>query len=323
MKVNSSPTVANILNNAGAGMGSRYHVTTYKRVALTKYLYQVVRKPISDSSLLDVGCGHGIDCISAAMLGASYTVGIDVDKLGISHMRKVLRNLETQGFNLNVEPVLHNVVEGIPFEDNSFDIVFLIEAISHIVQLDRVLHEIHRVIKPTGALVINDSNNQLRRGIEGRTREVWERWENGPRPDAEQFPQHERSYRAMRKHMIQDKYPLLSEEEVDKLAAATTGQYGEGIWRIVIQYLRTGHIPDKRYQPGTCPVSPDGQYIERLFNPYHLAKVVQRIGSLRTVVMAHLTHGNWLRAAVDTIFRLLPAKISMPLSRGFIVVGYK
>ena len=323
MLFHSSCKIVNALEKAGAGMDSRYHVTARKRVALTKYLYQVAGKSTKGSHLLDVGCGHGLDCISAAMLGATCAVGIDVDETGISHMEKTLRNLERQGLDLNIEPLLHNVADGIPYEDNSFDVVLLVEAVSHILQLDRVLHDVLRVAKPGGVVVINDSNNSLIRGIEERTEELWERWEKGLRPGADRLPEHERSYKAMRQQMIEQKYPSLSQTEAEELAAATSGRYADQIFRVVDEYLKTGDMPHERYQRGTCPISPDGCYMERLFDPYDLARRLQQIGFSDTVVMAHLTHGNWLRAIVDTMFRLLPRQISMPLSRGFIVLAYK
>ena len=104
---------------------------------------------------------------------------------------------------------------------------------------------------------------------------------------------------------------------------ATSGKHGNQIFEAVDDYLNTGNMPNGYYEYGTCPVSPDGKYMERLFDPYDLASKLEQIGFSRTAVMAHLTHGTYFRATVDTLFRLLPNSISMPLSRGFIVLGYK
>ena len=127
----------------------------------------------------------------------------------------------------------------------------------------------------------------------------------------------------MRKHMIRQRYPHLTDKELVDLSAVTTGKCGEGIFEVVESYLATGTMPDNIYQRGTCPISPDGRYLERLFEPCDLAEKLREIGFARTVVKAHLTHGNWYRALVDRFFGWLPAKFAMPWSRGFIVLAYK
>jgi len=323
MAMASFRVVGKALDEAGAAMDGRYHVTPRKRAALTQYLYRVAGKPIRGSSLLDVGCGHGIDCISAAMLGASRVVGIDVDEVGINHMQGVLNELDRRGYELNVRPLLHDVADGIPCDDNSFDVVFLIEAVSHILQLKAVLQEVLRATKPGGAVIINDSNNVLARGKAEQTIDLWERWENGPRPGADALPQEERSYRAMRQHIIQERYPSLTQDDLEELSLATTGKTRAQVLDVVDDYLETGQIPNRRYRHGTCPVSPDGCYMERLFDPYELASTLEEVGFSRTTVMAHLTHGNSTRALIDRLFRVLPASIAMYLSRGFIIVARK
>ena len=101
-----------LLEKAGAAMEGRYRVTPRKRVALVRYLYALAGQPIPGSSLLDIGCGHGVDCIAAALLGASYVVGIDKDDIGISHMQRVLSSLQQAGREVNVTPMQLDISEG-------------------------------------------------------------------------------------------------------------------------------------------------------------------------------------------------------------------
>ena len=311
------------LHETDAGMRGRYNVTPAKRVNLTRYLYQVAGKPLAGSQLLDLGCGVGLECFAAALLGSKWAVGIEIDPIGLGHMRTVLENLRSAGFDCPVYPVKADLTGGIPFADESFDVILLIEAVSHIMNLEMLLGEALRVLRPGGAIIVQDSNNLLIRGKHRQNVELWEKWENGPRPGAEELPEHQRSYRAMRKHMIREAYPHLSEKEQEDLSAVTTGKYGEGISRVVEQYLATGVMSDRAYQRGTCPVAPDGRYMERLFDPYDLAHALREIGFASPTVKAHLTHGNRCRMVVDRLFGLLPAKLAMPWSRGFIVVARK
>lgn len=312
-----------LLEKAGATMQGRYTVSPRKRVALVRYLYALAGQPILDSCLLDVGCGHGVDCIAAALLGASHVVGIDKDDIGMSHMHRILRSLQQAGREVNVTPMQLDISEGLPFAPDTFDICILIETVSHVYNETALFAEILRVLRPGGALVINDSNNALRRGIIERHSDLWEQWEKGPRPDAEKVPEHERSCEAMRLHIIQSVAPELSEQEARALAQTTTGMVREEILAALKHYQATGEMPDRRYQRGTCPLTPDGVYVERLFDPFELAAQLKTLGFSQTRTFAHLTHGNSLRAFVDTIFRYLPTTLSMPFSRGFIVVAHK
>lgn len=48
--------------------------------------------------------------------------------------------------------------EGIPFEDESFDLVFAGEIIEHLVDTDGFLNEVHRCLKPGGHLILTTPN---------------------------------------------------------------------------------------------------------------------------------------------------------------------
>jgi ubiquinone/menaquinone biosynthesis C-methylase UbiE len=55
-----------------------------------------------------------------------------------------------------------NVIKGnvykIPFKDNIFDLVHMSEVIEHLLDTDKALSEIHRVLKPNGKLIITTPN---------------------------------------------------------------------------------------------------------------------------------------------------------------------
>jgi SAM-dependent methyltransferase len=59
--------------------------------------------------------------------------------------------IEEQGL---LESVVKEIQNGIiPFEDNFFDLVFSHQVFEHVEDLNSVLHEIHRILKPGGALL--------------------------------------------------------------------------------------------------------------------------------------------------------------------------
>ena len=85
--------------------------------------------------LLDLGCGTGILGISAVVVGASCVTALDCDSAALSVARSNVELMEMEGNFTFVEAKLEHkrggggggggaVEDGLPFEDNSFDVVF-------------------------------------------------------------------------------------------------------------------------------------------------------------------------------------------------------
>jgi SAM-dependent methyltransferase len=97
-------------------------------------------------SVLDVGCLDGT--IGALLLKAGNEVfGIDASEPAIS-----------QALARGVKARLGNVEERFPFDDCMFDGVFAGEIIEHIFDIDKMLSEIARVLKPNGVFVVTTPN---------------------------------------------------------------------------------------------------------------------------------------------------------------------
>jgi methionine biosynthesis protein MetW len=98
-------------------------------------------------TLLDVGCGEGT---LAAMAREKFRAvhGIDISheavRLAAEHGVRAVR------VNLNTEPI--------PHPDMSFDAVVTLDVIEHVFDPVRFVREIHRVLRPGGALVISTPN---------------------------------------------------------------------------------------------------------------------------------------------------------------------
>ncbi|MGD9158260.1 MAG: methyltransferase domain-containing protein [Desulfobacteraceae bacterium] len=94
-------------------------------------------KPFKHESVLDVGCGSGNHLLLASRLGMDIT-GIDASPYMISLARNRLGNkCELKKAN----------AEDIPYEDNEFDLVFLINTIEFLDDPLPVLEEAGRVAK--------------------------------------------------------------------------------------------------------------------------------------------------------------------------------
>ncbi len=96
--------------------------------------------------VLDVGCLDGtIGELFLAMGNDVY--GIDASQPAIA-----------QAVARGVKASLGNVEERFPFETESFDAVFAGEIIEHIFDVDAMLSEINRVLKPSGVFVVTTPN---------------------------------------------------------------------------------------------------------------------------------------------------------------------
>ena len=78
-------------------------------------------------------------------------VAIDIEPKMIE---RVKRRIQAEGVT-NVEARLANVYD-LPFEDASFDLIYLITVIGEIPQPPRAFSEFRRVLKPNGKLVFSE-----------------------------------------------------------------------------------------------------------------------------------------------------------------------
>jgi ubiquinone/menaquinone biosynthesis C-methylase UbiE len=103
-------------------------------------------------SLLDVGCGSGVQTVVLAGHANSVT-GIDIAEEFVEVARKRCSNLS------NVRFQIENACS-LPFSDNSFDgIVSYGDVLSHIVEgYDKALSEMARVVKPGGWITFEVDN---------------------------------------------------------------------------------------------------------------------------------------------------------------------
>lgn len=97
---------------------------------------------ISDWNVLDAGCGGGRYSAAWSKLGAKSVTGLDFSEENIATARERVR--------LNNVTFKHGNVLDIPFEDNSFDVVFCNGVLHHTPDWRRGAGEIVRVLKPGG-----------------------------------------------------------------------------------------------------------------------------------------------------------------------------
>ena len=99
-------------------------------------------------TVLEVGLGQGADSEQIIRRGGIWS-GLDLTPESVSRVktRLVMRNLP-------YEHIKEGTVLDIPYEDNSFDVLFSHGVLHHVPEILTAQREIHRVLKPGGELVI-------------------------------------------------------------------------------------------------------------------------------------------------------------------------
>ncbi|MBA4395124.1 MAG: methyltransferase type 11 [Desulfobacca sp.] len=110
--------------------------------------------PVSEGlTVLDIGCGGGLDCLVAARMAGpeGKVVGLDFSSEMISRAKENL-----QASDLTNVTFLVWSGEPLPFPENSFDRVISNGVFNLIPDKPKALQEVFRVLKPEGRLMMAD-----------------------------------------------------------------------------------------------------------------------------------------------------------------------
>lgn len=97
--------------------------------------------------VLEIGCGVGIDLVHFAENGAIVT-GVDLADTSIDLAKKnfELRGLKGEFYRMDGE--------ALPFEDESFDVVYAHGVLQYTENAQKMVNEIHRVLRPGGEAIM-------------------------------------------------------------------------------------------------------------------------------------------------------------------------
>ena len=116
----------------------------------------------------DYGCGPGsYTTVAARLVGSSGKVyALDIHPLAIQQVQKIAIKKRLT----NIITILSDCVTGLP--DESIDVVLLYDTLHDLSEPDKILAELHRVLKPDGILSFNDHHlkeeNEIIARIAGR-----------------------------------------------------------------------------------------------------------------------------------------------------------
>lgn len=113
-----------------------------------EYRIQRIAQYIKGGDWLDYGCADGGYTNALLRAGAATASGVDVEADRIAAAKEAYPDID---FRVDSD-------DHIPFEDGSFDGVFMNEVFEHVADERRTLREIHRVLKPGGHLIVISPN---------------------------------------------------------------------------------------------------------------------------------------------------------------------
>ena len=122
---------------------------TEASIHLTRYL--TAKKFIQGKTVLDIACGEGYGSYLMKKWGAKTVQGVDIDQATIDKATDMFREEGLQ--------YLCHTAEELPFNDYSFDVIVSFETIEHLDSADKFLHEIKRVLKPGGIVLLSCPND--------------------------------------------------------------------------------------------------------------------------------------------------------------------
>lgn len=107
--------------------------------------------------ILDVGCGPGtISCDLAEIVSSGSVVGIDVAHEVLGQAREAASDKRLANITFEVE----NVLEGLSYKANTFDVVYCHQILLHLPDPIKSLQEMKRVCRPGGFVAAREGDWQ-------------------------------------------------------------------------------------------------------------------------------------------------------------------
>ena len=98
-------------------------------------------------TLLEIGCGAGVDLVRFARAGAVVT-GVDLSRTAIDLARQ---NIGQHGLDASLQ-IMNG--EALQFADDSFDVVYAHGVLQYTADTGKMVSEIHRVLRPGGEAIL-------------------------------------------------------------------------------------------------------------------------------------------------------------------------
>lgn len=135
-----------------------------------KKLFGELKIDPQGKTALEVGCGGG--CLSEEIAKMGFaTTGIDPSEQSV---RVAIDHAKASGLNITY---VAGTGESLPYQDDSYDVVFCCDVLEHVRDLPKVVSEISRVLKPGGVVSFDTFNRTLiSKLVAIKICQEWKRW---------------------------------------------------------------------------------------------------------------------------------------------------
>jgi 2-polyprenyl-6-hydroxyphenyl methylase/3-demethylubiquinone-9 3-methyltransferase len=140
------------------------------RVEYSKTLFERLNINAAQMNALEVGCGGGILSEEIAKMGFN-TTGIDPSEQSLN---SAIKHAKDNNLVINYKK---GAGEKLPFQNNSFDVIFCCDVLEHVHDLPKVISEISRVLKNGGIFIYDTFNRTCFSKISAiKILQEWKRW---------------------------------------------------------------------------------------------------------------------------------------------------
>jgi SAM-dependent methyltransferase len=121
--------------------------TAWRNGVLEKALGSLPPISLEGKTVLDFGCGGGELSRLLMARGAAKLYGVDLNPDALDDARRSNPNGASAEFLLGAE-------SSIPLPSSSIDVIFCISVLEHVIDVDSILTEWHRILRPGGHVLI-------------------------------------------------------------------------------------------------------------------------------------------------------------------------
>ncbi len=265
---------------------------------------------IEETTLVDYGGGTGLLGFLAAELGVKNIVYVDFYDVSVNDARIIAQTLKYQ----NVDFVYGEVSNLLAYADSnnlSIDVLVSSDVIEHIYNLEEFFERLSTLNKKNKLRFILQTASNIKNPFKRRELEKYQLNEE-LNDRANDFGHKQmdslQSYYKIRRKIIKNTLPEVSENELHELASRTRGMRDDDISKTILKYKQTKLLPAfPKHKTNTCdPYT--GNWTERLMEFEWLEKITLNNGFETLILKGYYGrnfHENKLKVLIKKCLNFL------------------